>query len=225
MLNKDKNISRIHARVSERDFCECQNKDEIVKKAKKAWSNLFQEFVSKCPDEGQAEADFLFYSFMGMINRVSMAEGISVYRLKRTAKSRLKQFIRMFDDKIDLLEKLKKDTHLCSHLDIEEKNIDSKIMFYKDLKTSLLAGRINKHSLIKEGSKLFVITLHLSGFGQSQIINIIFNIFVAFKYQDFGKGDEGYIKKEGDMTLSEVRKKDNIRKIFVESVIQYPFGK
>ena len=224
MARRDIYTSRIHSEITGKHSPECQKKDEIVRKAEKIWSNLFQEFVSKFPDEGYS-GEMLFDSFMNMINHVSMTKDLPEYRLKSVAGDRLKKLMKIYEDKIYFLEKLKKDSDLCHELDIEKKTLDSSIKFRKDVKTSLSTGRISKHSLIKESSNFFVLILHTSGFGQSDIINFIYSIFVAFKYQDYGKGGEDDIKKHKEaITESEVLQKDRIRKTFVEPVFEWRHG-
>jgi len=58
------------------------------------------------------------------------------------------------------------------------------------------------------------------GKGQSEQVDLVYNLFVEFELDNFGKGSEDDIRIKGEMTEAEFRQHENIRKHWQQVAIK-----
>jgi len=128
--------------------------------------------------------------------------------------------IKACEEYIEALETIRATEMLIGKLNISKNKID---ILLEDLRHQLdiaSKSRTSTHSAIKPFVELVLIQMFRSGRTHTEAIQILYDLFVRFEYQDYGKGGEDDIRVEGEITKAEEDQKERIRKTFVEPLIK-----
>ena len=128
--------------------------------------------------------------------------------------------IRECKEQIALLEKLKSKDMLIKEFKLSKKQLDEKIEDIKQELNVATRSRTRTHSGIKTPVEMLLIRLFILEFKYSMAVNMLYDLFVEFEYEDYGKGSEDDIKVEDVPTLVEEQQKDRIRKTFVDPLMR-----
>jgi hypothetical protein len=62
----------------------------------------------------------------------------------------------------------------------------------------------------------FIFKLRKTGFSWSKCVDLIYDLFTLFEFEDYGQGEEEYDQVEDKISEVEANQKDRIRKQFVD---------
>jgi hypothetical protein len=62
----------------------------------------------------------------------------------------------------------------------------------------------------------FIFKLRKTGFSWSKCVDLIYDLFTLFEFEDYGQGEEEYDQVESKISEVEANQKDRIRKQFVD---------
>ena len=144
-------------------------------------------------------------------------------RQKKYAKVLMQIVVESLENEITILKRLQDVPSLLDDLSLNRDKVEELIRQNEQHLQERQRSRVSsKHGLVKIGTTVITERFFLMGLTPSIVVDIVYEVFKRFEYQDYGKGGEDDIKlyEEERITESEVLQKDRIRKTFVEPVFK-----
>ncbi len=121
-----------------------------------------------------------------------------------------------FKESLELLKKITFHPLLHLYLGLNTDKIKNTFSTLEYDIERLNSQRGGKNKLLKEHISKLVLSLHDYGLNWKQRRDFIYDLFVEFGLDDYGKGGEDEIKIKGESTMSEIDQKELIRKQYID---------
>ena len=111
---------------------------------------------------------------------------------------------------------LKSMPEMLSYLDIDQSTLDDAIVFAEHDISVYEMRRATKLTILYEMFHPFIFKLRKTGFSWSKCVDLIYDLFTLFEFENYGQGEEEYDQVEDKISEVEANQKDRIRKQFVD---------
>jgi hypothetical protein len=195
------------------------NPPDIYQKVDEAYQNNHQRLINFFQhhgyDEQQAEQltdsmkRAVYFLDKQLLDRVDIDKG-----LRKELKPRLKDKISRFESLLEYVDELKELVQIFPW----EYMIKFRIKLIEG--DWLLRTRAGANQILLMA--LFPLFWKLEEWekGQSEQVDLVYNLFVEFKFDNYGKGSEDYIRIKSELTEAEFLQHENIRKHWQQVAIK-----
>jgi len=195
------------------------NSPDIYQKIDEAYQNNHQRLINFFQhhgyDEQQAEQltdsmkRAVYFLDKQLLDRVDIDKG-----LRKELKPRLKDKISRFESLLEYVDELKELVQIFPW----EYMIKFRIKLIEG--DWLLRTRAGANQILLMA--LFPLFWKLEEWekGQSEQVDLVYNLFVEFKFDNYGKGSEDYIRIKSELTEAEFLQHENIRKHWQQVAIK-----
>jgi hypothetical protein len=203
-------------------FIDAMYKDtqRIYKDVKKR----FDGWAEACDVGEGTERIFRKYDFVEdrLIQTLIMEIGMICFkspRLRRYMSWMSKEIeLEVYENYIEALENLKNlfwGAVVFTDIGTTEEKVDETLEQYKKELKRVNKSRANSKTNLKNFIEVLIEELRDRGYSPTKCRDLIYDIFVTFEFENYGKGSEDDIKVNGEMSLVEQQQKDRIRKTYI----------
>ena len=201
--------------------------DSIYKDTERIYKDVKKRFggwAEAYDVEDGAERIFRKYDFIDdrLIQTLIMEIGMICFKsplLRRYMSWMSKEIeLEVYENYIEALENLKNlfwGRVVFKDIGTTEEKVDETIEQYKKEFKRVNKSRATSKTHLKNFIEVLIEELRDRGYSPTKCRDLIYDIFVTFEFENYGKGSEDDIKVNGEMSLVEQQQKDRIRKTYI----------